>query len=409
MKHLCLGLLICLPISIYGQWECPSQLGGSLKPLGNSKLLWGTEITGGAGYLTNNAIYNTMELLGVDYTSGNHTFYGEGGFKYWYRTDYDLNISYHNSRFGLRELYYQNHSTWGNISLGLQSMRSEENYLLNERVVGLNYKKSTDHFAINVFGGSVSRDFARNGTFCNMAYLFDILPYSNRTLIGATLGQTNMAGFTLAYKPYTSATAVNDDGLGIAEDNISHPFVHIESIGMALYTEFGRWVTTSPILSGLYSNIEIGNDYWFKPEVLYQDAKNNRVVVYSAKLQKAFTWKNSHRTTFEASYFGLEAIDKGAQAVNLFSNIFAGSVLRLDSPDLPFYQIATKYTIPSVKTHLKLQYTSQTISQPVSELDAELGRKFFGKLLINGTYGYIKSPMLSKDPNLFRVEMRFDF
>ncbi len=408
MKYLCLCILVFLSISLYGQWECPSQLGGSLKPLGDSKLMWGTEITSAAGYLTNNSIYNTMGLLGVDYTSGNHTFYGEGGFKYWNRSDYNLNINYHNSRFGLRELYYQNHSSLGDISLGLQSMRSDDNYILNERVVGVNYKKSTDRFNINIFGGSVTRDFARNGTFCNVAYLYDLLPYTNRTLLGTSLGQTNLAGFTLGYKPSTS-TLGNDDGLGTTDANTSHPFVHIESIGMAFYSEFGSWITTPHILSGLYSNIEIGNDYWIKPEVLYQEAKNNRAIIYSSKLQKTFTWANSHRTAVEVSYYGLAAIDKDATAANLFSNIFSGSVLRLDSPDLPFYQIATKHSIPSIKTHVKLQYTGQAKSNPMSELDVELGRKLFGKLLINGTYGYIKSPMLSKDPNLFRVELRFDF
>lgn len=275
--------------------------------------------------------------------------------------------------------------------------------------MGLNYKKDINHFSLNAFGGSVTRDFARNGTFCNVAYLYDILPYTNRTLIGTSLGQTNMAGFTLSYKPSSSLSNNNDDGLGLTEQTSEHPFIHIESLNMAFYTEFGNWVTTPHILTGLYSNIEIGNEYWFKPEILYQEATDNRAIIYSAKAQKAFTWANNHRTSFEAAYYGLATIDKNAKAVNLFSNIFAGSVLRLDSPDLPFYQIGIKHSIPSIKTHLKLNFTKQSNSSPMQECDVELGRKFFDKLLINGTYGYIKSPMLNKDPNLFRVELRLDF
>jgi hypothetical protein len=407
IKHCLSGIFICLSGTVCAQWECPSQLAGSLKPVGNSNLLWATELTGAAGYLTNNSIYNTMGLLGLNYTSGKHTIYAEGGFKYWYRTDNDINISYHNAHFGLRELYYQNQSKLGNVSLGLQSMHLDDNYLLNERVLGINYRKSTDAFDFNLVGGTVTRDFSRNGTFCNVAYLYDILPYTNRTLVGTSLGQTNMAGFTLGYKP-SSVSSLSDDGLGLSSENTSSAFMHVESVGLAVYSEFGNWVNKPRLLSGVYANIEVGNDYWFKPEVLYQQDSGNRAIIYIAKAQKAFTLSNSHRAAFEVSYYGLAGIDKDATAANLFSNVFAGNVLRFDSPDLPFVQFAGKYAIPSVKAHVKLNYTLQTSSNPSSECDVELGRKFFGKLLINGTYGYVKSPLLQSNPNLFRIEMRLD-
>lgn len=407
---ICILIILGTGKMLFGQWECPSQLGGSLKPLGNSKLLWGTEITAAAGYLTNNSIYNTMGLLGIDYTSNQHTFYFEGGFKYWYRNDYDLDVDYHNEHFGMRELYYQNQSKLGTLTLGLQSMRSDDNYLLNERVLGLNYKKSFSRFDLNLFVGTVSKDFSRNGTFCSVSYLYDILPYQNRTLIGNSLWQTNMAGFTIGYHPSAASgnSVISDDGLGLTDESTSHSFFHIETIGLAFYSEFGDWVPETNVLSGLYSNAEIGNDFWLKPELLYQESSDNKAIIYCAKAEKAFTWVNTHRTSLEAAYFGFVAINKNAQMVNLFSNIFAGSVLRLDSPDLPFYQIAVKYAIPNAKAHLKLQYASEAEYDPAHELDIELGKKFFGKLLINGTYGYIKSPLLTDDPNLFRVEIRLD-
>jgi len=413
---------------LFAQWECPSQLGGNLNQFNHSNFSWGVELTGGAGYLTNSTIFNGMGLVGLNYTSKQHTFYFEGGVKTWYQGDYDLNIKSSNSVWGLREAFYKNQSSLGSLTVGLQSMRSEDVYLLNERVLGIDYKKDFNRFGLNVFGGTVSKSFARNGTFCNMAYLYDILPYINQPLLGESLGQTNLAGLTLGFHPSREVNGMSEDGLGSDIKESSSSF-NVETIGFTLYSEFGSWIKTPSLITGFYSNIEFGNDYWLKPEVLLSTT-GNRAIIYCAKAGKGFTWTNSHRTTFEAAYYGLTSIssgngghsgvkgvesDKGEEAngdtkaISLFSNILAGTVLRLDSPDMPFCQFAAKHTIPSIKTHLKVQYTSQVQASPSHELDIELGKKFFDKLLVNATYGYIKSPMLVTNPNLFRVEMRFNF
>ncbi len=436
MKKPIISLLISLGISniLFAQWECPSQLGGNLNQFKNSNFSWGIELTGGAGYLTNSSIFNGMGLVGLNYTSKQHTFYFEGGIKTWYQGDYDLNIKASNSVSGLRELFYRNQGSQGSLTIGLQSMRSEDVYLLNERVLGFNYRKDFNRFGLNVFGGTVSKSFARNGTFCNMAFLYDILPYINQPLLGESLGQTNLAGLTLGFHPAKEMNGMSEDGLESDIKESSSSF-NVETIGFALYSEFGSWIKTPGLIAGFYSNIEIGNDYWFKPEVLVS-ATGEQAIIYCTKAGKAFTWSNSHRTTFEAAYYGLTSISSGSsghsggkdnegdkegesdkgeeakgdtKAISLFSNILAGTVLRLDSPDMPFCQFAAKHTIPSIKTHLKVQYTSQVQTAPSHELDIELGKKFFGKLLVNATYGYIKSPMLVTDPNLFRIEMRFNF
>jgi hypothetical protein len=141
------------------------------------------------------------------------------------------------------------------------------------------------------------------------------------------------------------------------------------------------------------------------------------------KIDKTFTWDNFHRTAFGVSYYGLNSFnsngrhsgnkegeeDKEKESGNSFSNIFAGTVLRFDTPDMPFYLLSAKHTIPRLKAHLKVQYVSQAKASPNHELDIEAGKKFFGKLLINATYGYVKSPALISNPNLFRIEIRFNF
>lgn len=430
MKKIILCFLIYLNTSnlLFAQWECPSQLGGSLKQINSSDFSYGIELTGGAGYLTNSVLFNQMSLLGLNYTSLKHTFYFEGGIKTWYQGDYDLRVKSSNNTLGLRELFYNNQSRFGSLTLGLQSIRSEDVYLVNERVLGINYKKDFARFGLNIFGGAVSKQFARNGTFCNMAYLYDILPYTNQPLIGQSLGQTNLAGVTFSYHSSAEGDEFSDDGLG--EADTSPATFNVETLGWAIYSEFGSWLKTPSLLTGIYSDMEIGNGYHLKPEILLA-ATGNTSVIYCAKLEKAVTWANSHRTAFDVSYYGQTSFNskdghdgsksgeegkenegekaEDAKSINSFSNIFAGTVLRFDTPDMPFLLLSAKHTIPSLKTHLKVQYVSQANMNPNHELDIEVGKKFFGKLLINATYGYIKSPALISNPNLFRIEMRFTF
>lgn len=169
-------------------------------------------------------------------------------------------------------------------------------------------------------------------------------------------------------------------------------------------------------MGGVYSNIEIGNGYWLKPELLYAPGVNAGLI-YCVKFEKSVMWQNAHRTVFSASYYGKTAFNsdnglsgsKDGEESNSFSNILAGTVLRFDTPDMPFYMLSVKHTIPKFKAHLKIQYVGQTKTDPNSEFDIEIGKKFFDKLLINASYGYVNSPELLSNPNLLRLEMRFNF
>ena len=419
MKKSLLVFLFCtIARTLFAQWECPSLLGGNLRQWKESDFSWGIELTGGAGYIANSLILNQISLTGLNYTSDRHTVYFEGGIKTWYQGDFDLQIKSSDNTFGLRELFYGNQSAFGNLTLGLQSVRSKDVYLVNERVLGVNYQKDFKRFDLNVFGGTVGKSFARNGTFCNMAYLYDILPYINQPLIGEALGQTNLAGLTLGFHPSPT------------EDEFSEKtsFLRTETVGLALYSEFGNWIKSPVMIAGFYSDFRIGDGYGFKPEVLFA-ASGRPALIYCAKFDKSFAW-GKHRTSVDAAVYAQTTFDtangrdsdKGnegkegevektneVKAVNSFGNILAGTVLRFDTPDMPFFTVSVKHTIPAAKVHLKLQFVSRVKASPDYETDVEIGMKFFGKLLVNATYGHIYSPALVKKPNLFRMEMRFNF
>jgi hypothetical protein len=116
-----------------------------------------------------------------------NSFYVEGGLKAWTRgtnkelsfTDDDGTTVTHRSDNtnrllpGLREAFYRYSGEKNTFTLGLQSAKGDEEYLLNERIVGANYSLRTGSLRFNAIGGSVMEAFARNGRFCTLGYLYN--------------------------------------------------------------------------------------------------------------------------------------------------------------------------------------------------------------------------------------------
>jgi len=420
-KSLLTGLLVWIVSGFsFAQWECPSQLAAYLKPIGNSNLYWSAELTGGTGYLTNNLIGNGMGLVGLDWSFGKSTFYAEGGFKYWNRYDLDNSKDYSNHHAGIRELYYQYKADQGTLTVGVHSARLDDDFLLNERILGANLRINQGKWSLNILGGTVSKDFARNGTFCNVGYLYDILPGRQRALIGNGLGQTNLASISLKYQPGkssgTSKTTTSADEFSSSEfsdglnslSQSSAGKLKIESVGAIAYHEFGDWISQKFITTGLFAQASWGNGWYFKPEVLLQSANDNRAVIYNIHLEKTVD-SEKNRANLSLRYVGKSNIDSNARILNSFSNIFAGDVIRLDAIDASFLQAGVKYSFPESKVHLKAQFASQLSDNTMEECDFEIGKKFGKQLQINALSGLVKSSILSENAFLGRVEFRYYF
>ncbi len=414
------SLLLMLGQLLFAQWECPSQLGAYLKPVGQTNLFWSGELTGGTGYITNNAIGNTMALIGLDWSGKNSSLYLEGGFKYWNRYNFDTSKDYHNQHLGLRELYYQYKSEQSNLTLGIQSARLDDDFLLNERVVGANFRINSGKWSFNVLGGSVTKDFARNGTFCNVGYLYDILPGRDRVLVGNSLGQTNLASFSIKYQPGKASTKAkktqgenefsNDefsDELNSGTENKSGTF-KLESVGAIAYHEFGDWVTQKFVITGLFAQTEWGKNWYFKPEVLFQAATGNNALIYNLHLEKTLESANT-KTSLTLRYIGKSNIDSNAKILNSFSNVFAGDVIRLDAIDGSFLQAGVKCSFPESRVHLKAQFASKISGNTMREMDFELGKKFGKRLQVNALSGLVDSYLLTNKALMGRIEFRYYF
>lgn len=421
MKKIIVSLIFSVlsSITLFAQWECPSQLGAYLKPIGQSNFYWSSELVGSTGYLTNNVLANTMCLVGLDWTSKKSSVYFEGGFKYWNRYDLDNSTDYSNYHLGIRELYYQYKAENTALTMGIQSARLDDDFLLNERIAGANLRLNSGRWSFNALAGSVTKDFARNGYFCNVGYLYDILPGRERALIGNSFGQTNLASVSVKYQPSKSVskpqTAQSDefssdefsDGLNDA-GNSKTSKLKIESVGAIAYHEFGDWISQKFVTAGVFAKAEWGNGWYFKPEVLFQSATNNRAIIYNFNLERMLEGEKN-RATLNLRFVGKSNIDANANILNSFSNIFAGDVIRLDAIDGSFLQAGVKYSFPKSKIHFKAQLASQFSGSNMEEFDFELGKKFGKHLQVNALSGLIKSSSLTNNACLGRIEFRYFF
>lgn len=200
---------------------------------------------------------------------------------------------------------------------------------------------------------------------------------------------------------------------------------------MLMYTEFGNWIATRSLTTGLYAKANIAG-ITFKPEILLQSANKNNALIYSFTADKQLEWNNGQMTRLFARYIGLSEISPGAIALNSFSNIFAGEVLRFDALDLPFLQTGIKHSFTKTKTSIKLQYSMQTgqasgfnttlsINSPstMKELDFSLSKNIGKSLLFSAHAGYLSYPTLenymgdltyiTKNSPWGKVELRITF
>ena len=417
LKIKCATVLLCLLLStrLFAQWECRSHLAANLKPLySSSDLRWGLELVESGGYITHAAIANSMAFFGLDYTHNSHQFYLEGGWKYWLNKDLDLDYRFTKSMFGLRELSYSYTTPDFNFRLGLHSINAADYFLVNERAWGTSIGQRLGAFHLNMSAASVTKDFARNGIFCTNGYLYDIVPSRNLSL-GDQWGDTNFAAFSITRDLGAAQTTETDsasDGFDTFEPTkkTEAKGMHLKSYGGILYTEFGNYYDKAFLLGGLTGELALGKTARLKGELLYQQATENRAMIFFLQAEKEKEWASGNVSSVQLTYLGKQDWDKNAMAMPRFSNLFLGEVMRMDVIDLPLINLSLKHQFIDQQLSLKLQYSKQLQGQEMQELDFSVGKFFFKKhlraTLISGLMNSKELPSWSK---LAKLELRAFF
>lgn len=436
-KTLLFILTLTLLNTISAQWRCKSEIGSYLKPITkeNGLFSWAFELLVSGAVIDHYVATNDFAILALQYQKKQHKLYLEGGIKFYNIYDFKNKLNPYHLRPGFKELFYQfSDQNWGKLKVGIQSMRSNDDYLLNERVLGITYKVPLKTGAISLNAGTVKKDFSINGTFCTTGFLYDIMPDKVRPILGNGLGQSNFAMVSYDFKPMFKKKEVSEfEEFSEFESEVDQKkSVSLENLGIVAYSEFGSWIPKPITLAGLYASIDFGHQFYLFPEVLYQVYQDSSVqvqngMIYSLKLVKRVNWKNGDQTQLNIHYIGYEGFKGNSMAMNSFSNIFGGTVLRLDVPELPFIKTGIRHIIEG-KTEqsfahnmeLKLYGTTQIGTQNMWELDGEIGKTFhFDKyikfsVLLNLQYAYLVAPFDGiSNPNrgahLFRIESRITF
>jgi len=380
-------LLYLIPCISNAQWNCPSKLGEFVKPIPYTPVKLGIELVGSGGFIGDNYFGFFAGIAGIEYTIKQHTFYVEGGVKTWGRHDLGINQTYHNSYGGFREAYYRYLQKKLSLRVGIQTITLDDDYLVNDRAAGVNFGFDYKKLSFQAAGGSVMKHFSRNGLFCNVGYVYDIL-HRDRGLMGNRLFETNFGAITLSYNNKDITMGLN-------------------KIGIALYDEFGSRIDTNVFMGGFYATVTLPFDIELTPEVLYQNSLSNDALLYSIGFRKMFRFENTQRLEIRARMLLSTEIDKGAGIRNSFSNLFLGDVIRLEAQDLPLYQASVRYSIPKHSLHFKVQYTAEFDLHGLSELDLSIAIKILKQIQLSAIGGYLKSPGLKYGDAFFaRIETR---
>lgn len=436
-KNLFLTIVIISFINIASaQWRCKSEIGTYLKPFTKKvpQLTWSFELMVSGAYIDHHVATNDFGIIALNFQQKKHRVYFEGGVKVYDIYDFKNKLNAYHLRPGAKEVFYQySGKKMGKITLGMHSMRSNDEYLLNERAVGVTYKLPLKVGTLSLNAGSVKKDFSINGTFCTTGYLYDIMPDRVRPKLGNGLGQTNFALVSYDFKPERKKKVVDEFGSEDEFGSTEEPKKYapkVNNLGVIAYTEFGSWIPKPVSLGGLYTTIDLGAGFYFSPELLYQHyqdslSTNLHGMVYAAKLVKRFHWNNNHQTQLNVYYFGFHGFTENTIAMNSFSNIFGGTILRLDVPELPFLKTGIRHIFPKdIKSsllknlELKLFGTTQMIKNGMWEFDFEMGKTFHTSklfkmgIMINLQYAYMFGPFDGisspyRGANMVRLECRF--
>lgn len=404
----------------HAQWECRSHLASNLSPISeNLPINLAGEIIGSGGYLTDSYIANGMVFMGAELSFNRLQLYAEGGLKYWYKQDNELNSSFSTSRLGFRELSANYLTDQFKLRLGLQQMQAGDYFLLNERVVGLNLQHESTTWNYQFAAGTVTKDFSRNGIFCSTAYIYDIVP-SRAAATGNKWGDTNFASFSFrkerSAKKATPAPAVDADGFEVTDEfesiDTTQPKPHfgLKSYGAIAYAEFGSYYTDAQLYSGVDAELTLASLGSLKAEALFQSVSGNQTLLYYLLWDKEWEWKNGNQTTLQLQYLGAGASEVGASSLPRFSNLFWGEVFRMDAVDLPLVNASLKHQFTDHQLSLKLQYSKQLKDDEMQELDFSVGKFYLKKhLRLTALTGIMNSEQLDNWAKLARLEMRIFF
>lgn len=474
------GLLLPLLAGLASaQPECRSVLGAHLKPITReSPLSWAGELVSIPAYLEDRYANNTMFFGGLDFTtrSKTHQFYFEGGIK---RSTVDstkdetIPVEHLVSdstlgtgtgiptgtgtaagsgkgkpatagtgeatagtatapaaaaeaesggqttkyTYGWRELFYQYNGQNARLRAGLSTTRLGDYFLVNERMLGLNYVQQIAQTTVHATVGSVG-EFARMTEFCGTKRLTNLVDKEKYETVSEDFGDTNLAGVVATWDlrrpaPAPKAPAAADE-FTLSDDlapRRGRGSLALRQLGVVLYHELDTRTDVAKSWFGGLLQADLPFAWNLRTEALYQNGAGANAIIYLARADKELFWANASNTTLHAGYYGRHDLGGPARFEAAFTNLFQGEIMRLDAIDVPLLFAGVRHNFPGKrKLYAQLQGVRQIKDEKVRELDLEIGADFFRRLRVVAIGSYIQSTVTRERENLVgKMEVRLGF
>lgn len=437
-KPILIVILLVYSFQMFSQVDCRTILGSNLRSISKSPFSWGLELSGSIGAMSDREIANGQIYTGLDFTKSHHQFYFEGAYKNWYNSaknpdGEDPGTSYTEfnrpkaTNLGFRELFYQYKNNSDHIKLGVQTYKTPDNFLLNERILGFSGNKTLGIFNATGALGTVTNKISRFGDVCGNRHIYNILHRSQFNFTGDKPGETNFGTIFINWKKGAetkkskSEVKSNDEFSEFgqfdefsnpSDENIKEkkPIISADKAGIFFYEEFGSGFHEYKYYSGVYAEFELPMQSVLELQLIDQYILNDHSVTYRIKLEKEKFWKKGSNTKMAISYLSKINIDKEAHFYPAFSNMFLGEVMRMDAIDLPLIYATVKHSFKSkYKIYTQLNAVTQLNANKSKEIDLQTGIKISDHFLLTTIFSYMNSVLLEKEQWMARLEARYAF
>lgn len=418
---------------LMAQPDCRSIIGAHLKPFGTSPLSWAVEGTGAAGIMPDRNIAHWSLYGALDFTKGKHFAYFEGAYKDWYNSASNPDGGEPQSglpnfnrptqnHWGFRELFYQYGTKETFIKSGIQSLKSADYLLFDERMLGVTASKKWSAFSVTANVGTVSQMLARFQDVCGTRHIYNLFHRSQFNFVGEKPGETNFGALFFKWTPSKQKPVkgnsnsenildeFSSDEFETTESASNKPMVSFDEIGAFFYEEFGSGFHEYKYYSGAFAKMAFPANFTLKAELIDQYILNDHALAYWFSIEKPVKWNNGTSTQIDVSYLGKMDISANAHFYPAFSNLFLGEVMRLDAIDLPLVSASLKHQFNGkLKPTIQLNGVKQLRAEHSQEIDFIAGIKLFGNARLTGISSYVSSSLLTKDYWMNKLELRIAF
>ncbi|MFB6319651.1 hypothetical protein [Saccharicrinis sp. FJH54] len=436
---------LVVPFQIMAQWSCPSKINAHLKPFWeDGPVSWAMEGEAGGGLLGDRQLLNGMGLGALELYLNHISIYAEGGVKYWNTNE--NGVYFENTRLGMRELYLNpslgNHS----VKVGLQSLQLQDMFVFNERTMAASYRYKNNGFLLEAAAGTVSEQFARNGSFCTKCFQYDIIMNRTRPYLASQPFEEKFSAVTVSFKPAQykkkaerkSENRESNDEFGsfeeVGKDEFSNTDefstdelsgggdefgsfnarptkkfpLKLESAGVIIYSEFGQYNAGTGFWSGAFGSLTLPLNLTFKTEALFQYLGSNQGTFLINSLEGNYSSKLGF-TDFYAVYYHFFKGTQNATPALSYTNLFLGEVLRLESVEMPLLSVYAKHRFKGKGLSIKVQYATNTVAERLYEEDIQITKTLGKHFHLSCTAGYITQRLPQNRTWLGRAELRFTF